>query len=390
VVQTDLDKVQNQQLQLINSTRKMAEWKSQSLPPDPKRAGRQRADAVNGQRLYKEWLTDLANHAGFAKVEVFPQITRSVQDVYVTAQVRVKAEATYSALCQFLSLFEQADLLHRIDSCLVESTNSRGNPIFDVTILAEGVALQGAPERDLLFPRTELAGAIGSDDAKILVKEAAGFPSTGRFGIRIGEELMSVVSVKGEEWQITRGRDNTKPQSHAAGSKVDLGIYDPLTHEGPAKTPHPRFAMLAEENPFTIPPPPRGAPYLDLPKEQVVYLGSQLSIDAKAEGLNPTLGPAKFELTGKVPEGMRIETAPDRPYSGIIKWEPEDISLIANYPISIRVTHDDLPKPLTASVLVKVQERNDPPEVTGPGGRWSTAASHSPSPSKPRMNRSKG
>lgn len=369
-VQTELDSQQNRQMQQLAAGRKMAEWKAQSLPPDVKPIGRQRADALNGQRLYQEWLTDLARHAGFTNPVVVPLNTQSVQDVYVTAQVRIKAEANYSELCQFLSLFEQADLLHRIHSCIIESSNYRGNPRFDVTLVAEGVALQNAPQREMLFPRTELAAAIDADDSKVLVKDALGFPKAGRFGIRIDEELFSVVQVKGKEWQITRGRDNTKPVAHIEGGKVDLGLYDPLTHDGPAKEPHPKFAMLAGENPFTVPLPPNNYnPRLNLPREQVAYVGSPLSIEVKAEDFNQTLAPPKFELTGKIPEGMKLATLPDRPYSGLITWEPADESLIANYPISIQVTRNDLEKPLTASVLVRVEERNLPPELTGPGSQ---------------------
>ncbi len=367
LVQTDLDNLKKQQLQLLAATRKMADWKAKSLPPDPKPAGRQRADALKGQNLYQEWLTELARHSGFDNTEVVPLITRSVQDVYVTAQVRVRGEATYGELCQFLSLFEQADLMHRIESCLIESSNHIGDPVFDVNLVAEGVALQNAPQRDLLFPKTELASAMDGDDVKLLVADAGGFPSAGRFGIRIDEELLSVIQVKGKEWQITRGKDETKPVAHAAGVTVDLGLYDPLTHEGPERARHPRLAMIADQNPFTIPPPKAGDPYLNLPKEQTVYLGSRMAIDAKAEGLNPTLGPPKFELTGTVPEGMRIETTSESPFSGLITWEPVEESLIDTYNVSIKVTRADLPQALTGTVLVRVEEQNDPPVIAALG-----------------------
>jgi hypothetical protein len=230
------------------------------------------------------------------------------------------------------------------------------------------VALQNAPPRDLLFPRTELAAGLEADETKLLVKDPTGFPKSGVFGIRIGEETLSVVQVKDNQWRINRGKDKTKPQAHASGDQVDLGLYDPLTHVGPAKVPHPRLAMIAGQNPFTIPPLP-GNYRLDLPEEQVVYVGTRLAIDAKAEGLNPALGPPKFELTGQVPEGMSIETTPERPFSGIITWEPADESLIATYNVSLKVTRDDLESPLTGTVLVKVEERNDPPVIESLGSQ---------------------
>ena len=98
-------------------------------------------------------------------------------------------------------------------------------------------------------------------------------------------------------------------------------------------------------------------------------MGNRLTVDAKAEGFSPTLGAPKFELTGNVPEGMRIETSPDRPFSGVITWEPQEESLIDTYNISVQVTRDDLEKPLAASLVVRVEERNDPPQIANPGNQ---------------------
>ncbi len=370
LVQADLDKLENQQLLLLNATRQLAEWKAKSLPPDPKPSGRQRPDALNGQRLYQEWLTDLVRHCGFRNPEVTPGITRAIQDVYVTAQVRVKAEATYGQVCQFLSLFEQTDLLHRIESSLIDSPNHVGDPLFDVSFVAEGVALQNAPQRDVLFPETLLASAMDATADKLRVKGSDGFPESGRFRIRIGEEFLSVGQTKGDEWEVTRGKDKTKPAAHAAGGKVDLGLYDPLSSSSLAKPPNPRVALISAQNPFTI-PPLKGdfRPSLNLPREETVYLGNRLALEAKAESFNPALGPPAFQFQGEVPAGMTISPMRNQPYSGLISWEPQGESQIGSYTVSVQVSRADLPAPLVRSVRLRVREPNATPQIESPGNQ---------------------
>ena len=189
----------------------------------------------NGQRLYQEWLTDLAHHCGIDNAKVTPGITRAIQDVYVTAQVRLNMEATYSQLCQFLARLEQADLLHRIETCQVQSSNHRGNPLLDVTLVAEGVALQDAPQRDTLFPKTELVSAIKPTDTKLTVKDSEGFPEKGRFSAQIGDEFITVNSVKNNVWQISRAKNLTKAMAHENGATIDLGLHNSLTSDNAAR-----------------------------------------------------------------------------------------------------------------------------------------------------------
>lgn len=362
-VQSELEDLENEQMRVLNATRRLADWKSQSLPPDPKPVGRGRPDALNGQRLYKDWLTDLARHCGFQNPEVVPNLTRAIQDVYVTAQVRVKGRATYHQLCQFLALFEQTELLHRIESCIVQSPNFRGDPLLEINLVAEGVALQNAPRRDALFPRTALAAPVQASDTQLTVKDPEGFPESGRFSIRLGEERLLVVNVKGNEWQVNRGKDGTEAADHGEGVAVDLGLFNPLGPGDSESEPHPRLAALAEENPFTIPPPKTDHnPYLDVPREQLVYLGSRLEFAARAEDFNPGYGSPKFEIVGDVPEGLQIEPSSD-PYRRLISWQPEEKSLIDTYDVAIRVNREDLEEPLTRSVRIVVRDRNDPPSV---------------------------
>ncbi len=363
-VQQNLDKAEQDQLALLSATRKMAQWKAHSLPPDPKPPGRQRPDALNGQRLYQEWLTDLANHCGFRKIEVRPNGTRAIQDVYVTAQVKIEAEATYPQLCQFLSLFEQTELMHRVETCQLESPTFRGDPLLDVMIIAEGMVLQKAPERDFLFPKTELVSPIDATTKNLTVKTAKGFPESGSFQFQIGEEFLTATKAKGDTWQILRGQDKSKPQAHAAGAVVDLGLFDALDADKPAKAPHPRLAMIAEINPFTIPVPPQTfKPYLNAPREQTVYLGNELVFDVRVDGMNPTFTPPKWELDGEVPKGLTLEPMRDNPKRATIIWNPADDTPLDRYRVSVKATHESFAKPLSGSVSISVRQQNVPPRL---------------------------
>ena len=148
--------------------------------------------------------------------------------MYVTAQVRIKAQATYGQICQFLALFEQTELLHRIESCHIVCSNHRGDPYMEVNLVAEGVALTEAPQRDLLFPQTVLASSIMADGGKLTVKNADGFPEDGRFVIRIGKERLAVSNAKGTAWTVTRAKDETKARAACGRGQGRFGIVQPL------------------------------------------------------------------------------------------------------------------------------------------------------------------
>ncbi len=363
-VKGDLSAAETQQMQLLQATRRLADWKARSLPPDPKRPGRQRPDALNGQRLYQEWLTDLARHCGFIQTEVTPGLTRSFQDVYVTAQVRIKAQAKYGQICDFLALFEQTELLQRIESCHITCNAHRGDPDMEVNLVAEGVALIDAPQRDLLFPQTVLASSIAADGGKLTVKDAEGFPEGGRFIVRIGKERLAVSYAKGTAWTVTRAKNETKPAPHAAGTKVDLGLFNPLATDEPSRDRHPKFAMISQQNPFTIPPPKIDVPpALNVAGEQYVYLGSPLQFEANATGVNAAHGAPKFELQGSVPAGMKIEPSGGNPLIGVVTWQPADEKLLGEHPVTIQMTRGDFARPITKQVVVIVEKENFSPSL---------------------------
>jgi hypothetical protein len=72
---------QQSTLMLIKSTKMLKDWKSSSLPPDPGKS--KQPTAVNAQRLYLEWITDLAELCGFEDVKVHAGMTTLKAKVYI-------------------------------------------------------------------------------------------------------------------------------------------------------------------------------------------------------------------------------------------------------------------------------------------------------------------
>lgn len=147
--------------QIAEQTRQTAElsraeatlknWQQRSLPPDP----------LTAQRLYQQWLTDLAQDCGFATLKVYPDRVMPKNDASVGVAVSINAEATLDQLSLFLSRFYRTDLAHQITALNIDSTQDRGDPVLRVTIMAEGLSLRAAEARQQLFS----AGAVPVTDA---------------------------------------------------------------------------------------------------------------------------------------------------------------------------------------------------------------------------------
>ena len=150
---------EDQQLNLQRSKKLLRGWQARSFPPDLAKT-RQKPDALNAQRLYSEWLIDLAHLSGFEDLKVSPDRRTPKGNVYVAFLVKIEADARFEQLVSFLDRFYQADLLHRVTSLRVVSKESEGDPFFQVTLEAEGLALLAAPQRRTLFAQTKLAAGF--------------------------------------------------------------------------------------------------------------------------------------------------------------------------------------------------------------------------------------
>jgi hypothetical protein len=215
--------IEDKEFKLQVTQRKMREWLEQSLPPEP----------VESQRLYQEWLTDLAEVAGIASLRVTPEALQFTPDKsFRSVRVSVKGEATFEQLTYFLHQFYRTDLLHRIQALKVEGPANPGGPL-KLTIMAEGICLRDAPERDHLFPRTELADSLPRSFDAIKVRSSEEFPKEPGFVVRIdngeergsgqhGGEYAIVTKMDGNKWTLKRAVEGSTKAYHASKSEVEL------------------------------------------------------------------------------------------------------------------------------------------------------------------------
>ena len=91
------------QTRVINATR-------MALPPEE----------LVAQRLYQEWVTELANMYQFRDPQVKPEGRSSRGKVYTAVRVGLSAQASYEQICRFLAAFENADILHRVSGLRLE------------------------------------------------------------------------------------------------------------------------------------------------------------------------------------------------------------------------------------------------------------------------------
>ncbi len=84
--------LENQEFQVQINQRRINEWIDHSLPPEP----------VEAQRLYQEWLNDLAEVAGIANLRVAPKALQvNLNASFQTVRVSVKGQATFEQLTYF-------------------------------------------------------------------------------------------------------------------------------------------------------------------------------------------------------------------------------------------------------------------------------------------------
>lgn len=68
--------------------------------------------------------------------------------------------------------------------------------------------------------QTTLNGTINNSTTSVVVTSATGFPSSGNFRIRVGDEIMLVTAVSGTTFTVTRGSESTSAVSHISGVTV--------------------------------------------------------------------------------------------------------------------------------------------------------------------------
>ncbi|QDT95461.1 putative Ig domain-containing protein [Gimesia aquarii] len=211
-INNSIDQKEQQELELLRSAKQLGTWVEHSLPPDEHDA----------QRLYLEWLNDLAELSGISDLKLSPGRRIREGKTYIAVQVSLEGTATYQQLSHFLLHFYQTDLLQNIVRLELKSTGTGKSDPLEVKITAEGLALTKAKPREQLFPRAKVAAILNFDGTKMKVQDVIDFPSQTPFRIRINQEFLTVNEISGDIWTIVRGANSTVPARYDAGTPFEL------------------------------------------------------------------------------------------------------------------------------------------------------------------------
>ena len=316
-----------------------------SLPPS-------RNDA---QRLYLEWISDLAVECRFQARQVSPGIKRGRPGKYLSVAVDLEADAKLEDLSRFLFEFEQADLVHRISSLSISSTATSGNPDLEIKLTAEGLSVFGADERIELAARTRLVDPLTVETTVLSVKDSSSFPEKTPFLAKIGTETIRVVYVAENKWTVERGVAGGSPFQHAAGAIVR---HFPVAWVRRYRS-FDEYQTFVEQSLFTKPPVPRAyRPSLAGLRDQTIAPGEVASVTPRVTDYNPDVGQIRFHLQD-TQEGMQID-----PVTGQFSWDtPDDIEL-ADYVVTVFVSQQNNEElNLSGPLTIHVRLPNEPPTL---------------------------
>jgi len=350
--ESQAEKLADQEIQLNVAQRNLKDWKAISLP----------GDLDSAQRLYREWIFDLARQCGFSGsgFEVVPG-ARSAQKEYSTVAVEIKkAEVDLQGLARFLYLFDQSALLHRITGMKVDSPGAQGNPRLAVTLTVEGMSVTGTENRAELLPRTRLAGGI--DDKVQLLKvlpnemfpvQPEGFEP---FLVRLDRELLQVVEVSDAGWKVVRGYAGTKSAVHADEATVELF---PVLWDRREKRLE-DYQALVSSSPFVLPAAPKTwSPKLAGVSDRTIRPGEPVSLTAKLDNADPELGTASFALEDAA-EGMSIDAS-----TGQFTWTPVESLEPGKYSAVVAAVQSGKPdQKISSKLTITIQEQNVAPKIT--------------------------
>jgi hypothetical protein len=347
-------RLQADEIRLDVAKRNLEDWKAISLPPD----------VDNAQRLYREWIQMLAEECGFSRIDVVPA-SKSPQKEFSTVAVEVRrAETDLQGLTRFLFLFDQADILHRISSMSIDSDSPKGNPRLQISFTAEGMSVAGTEDHQELLPRTLLTTAVTTTDAKIVAVPNELFPVADTpetfepFLARIDRELLRVDAIAESGWQVVRGVEGTTALAHEANSVVELF---PVAWDRKEKS-QDQYAEFVGASPFVIPAPPKKyTPRIVGVSDTTIKPGEEVRFTAKADGLDPGLGIARFALIDET-EGMEINAA-----SGEFVWKPAVDLAQGEYTATVSMTQEHAADiKVDTKLKITIRQPNTEPEIVLP------------------------
>ncbi len=347
------ERLNDEDIRLTAAQRNLDDWRYNSLP----------SNIDDAQRLYREWLFELARQCGFSGsgFEVTPG-SRSAQKEFSTVSVDVKkAEVDLNGLSRFLYLFDQAGIMHRISGLKIDSPGAQGNPRLVVSFTAEGMSVSGSEDRRELLSRTPLAAPITESANTIQAAPSELFPTADGFEpfwIRIDRELLKVEAITDEGWTVQRGFAGTKPAAHTAASPIELF---PVAWDRREKNTS-DYQTFITRSPFVIPSPPKTwAPRIAGVSDKTIRPGEEVKFTARAENANPELGEAVFALKDAA-EGMTID-----PKSGEFLWKSPAELTPGKYTATVVMYQTGLPETTFDNALtITLRQPNSAPTLEVP------------------------
>ena len=356
----DLDEAEIAQTNMLKAKRNMRLWKQQSLPPDDR----------NAQRVYKQWVEDLAEEAGLSGIKVESggrpkkRNKKTDGDVYIGIQVKIAAEGTLTELSRFLYRFKRTALLQRIVSLGITSEDIEGDPIMEIDMLAEGVAMTTAAPRLVLFKQSTLAEAIEDDATELTVADIEEFPTEAGFQVQVDKEYMVVTAIDADAKTLTveRGQDDTTANPHDKDARVE---WVPVASNMQDVS----FAQYKEflaASPFVkLPPVKDYEPKIQLISEKSVKPGDKLDFRIKTEDFDPSRGGPVFKLADGHPEGMKINEK-----TGAVEWQTAEDTELDTYKATVLVKQSNNPDvDLSKEFSVEVSVPNNAPVIGVPDER---------------------
>jgi hypothetical protein len=332
----------DERIKVRKSRNQLATWNRQCLPPD----------SLDAQRLYQEWITDLALMSEFEDFNVTPRRRLERGGAMTRVRVTVEAKATFAQLCSFLLHFRRTDLLQQIRGLTVTDAGGNkpnGKLAFELT--AEGLSLAGTAPRERLFPLTSLSADLDQAGTSLQVAAVDGFPEKPGFRVRIGKEYLTVTDLSEAGWTVTRAVDGTKAAEQKSGTTVE---YAPLNAAAESQSYKDALEMLAQ-SPFMKPEPDKELVLtLDKIGEKKVFIGQKLEFTVKVPEVYRIKSKIKFALEKGAPEDAKIDES-----KGLFTWTVKDSVKAGDVECTFKVTDgagDD--RSATEKIKIKVEKDN--------------------------------
>ena len=344
---------------LARQRKNLIDWKRRGLPTDKatKKLRNDRPDALNAQRLYQDWLHDLAQLSGFEDLKVQPdRLAVSRDNVFVSVGIKIEGEARFEQLCRFLGRFYRADLLHRVTSLRIQSRESDGDPFLQIVLEAEGLAVVGSQDKRLLFPRATLTEELPDDATVLKLESVEGFPTEPGFLVRMRDEFLKVSGINETTWTVERARDGTTAAGHPLGTIIEsMPMLPNMTARSSEE-----IKQLLETNIFIKPAPPvQYKPRIAPLGEKTLVRGKPIDFSIVVMGYDLSKGRPEFSLVAPVLPGSRLDKS-----TGKFSWTPTASQKAGKYTVKFEVKHPSAAGGVLAeSMNIVLRELNTAPKI---------------------------